>query len=552
MSTIIQFIKRASRTELKRMALLTVVAGFANASLIVVINNVANLVAQGKPPSWALIIGFPATFILYFQCNKWALLQANAIIERLLKELRVEVADKLRKSELWTVNHLGRGKLYSLLSHETNHLSIAFPILVESFQQAVLLGAALIYLGYLSWAALVVFLLAVAVGFLGYLQINQSYRDTLRHVADQQARMLDMFSDIIHGSTELRLNNRRSMAVSEALADQSKTTEELLGTAGTRWTSMIMLSVFVTYSMLGIVGFVFPQYIDHHSVIVFQLVPTLMFCLAPLSKIVAQSPIFLRAEVGLRGIFDMQDQLQAAGGVTPAQARKEGQAFQDFKQINFSNITYHHRDKDQNPLFTSGPWDMTLNRGELLFLVGGNGSGKSTALRLITGLYRREEGQTTIDGVVVDDSQLAGVRELFTTIFSDFHLFDRLYGLEHVKPEQVERLIDMMELTGKVRFVDGRFSELHLSTGQRKRLALIAALLEDRPVYLFDEWSAEQDIHFRKIFYTRILPDLKAQGKTVVVVTHDERFWHLADRVIKFDLGQIEWERPGTMMPGSH
>lgn len=549
---IIQFLKRTNPKDIKRIVLLTVIAGFANALLIVVINKVANLVALGKPPGIIMSAIFLVAFVLYFQCNKRALLSANSVIERLLKDLRVEIVDKLRKSELWTVNSLGRGKLYLLLSHETNHLSIAFPILVESFQQMVLLGAALIYLGYLSWAALLVFLLAILVGVFGYLHINQSYRDTLQHVADQEAHMLDMFGDIIHGSSELRLNSRRSEAVSKAFADHSLATEELLSTAGTRWTSMILLSAFVTFSMLGIVVFVFPQYIDQHSTIVFQLVPTLMFCLAPLSKIIAQSPIFLRSDVGLRGIFAMQEELEAASGVTPAQARKEGQAFHDFKQISFTDITYHHRDKNGNSLFTSGPWDIALNRGELLFLVGGNGSGKSTALRLLTGLYRRNGGQVTIDSVEVNEAQFAGVRELFTAIFADFHLFDRLYGLEHVKPEEVERLIDMMELTGKVKFVDGHFSELHLSTGQRKRLALIAALLEDRPVYLFDEWSAEQDIHFREIFYTRILPDLKAQGKTVVVVTHDERFWHLADRVIKFELGKVEWERSGDMLDASH
>jgi putative ATP-binding cassette transporter len=141
---------------------------------------------------------------------------------------------------------------------------------------------------------------------------------------------------------------------------------------------------------------------------------------------------------------------------------------------------------------------------------------------------------------------VAGYRELFSAIFVDFHLFDRLYGLEDVDPATVNRMIDEMELGGKVRYEDGRFTQLALSTGQRKRLGLIAALLEDRAVYVFDEWSAEQDIRFREYFYTRVLPDLKARGKTVIVVTHDERFWHVADRVVKMDLGRVEWERGGN------
>ncbi len=156
---------------------------------------------------------------------------------------------------------------------------------------------------------------------------------------------------------------------------------------------------------------------------------------------------------------------------------------------------------------------MDINRGELLFLVGGNGSGKSTAMRLITELYHHDAGQISVDDIPVEKTGYTGIREMFSAILGDFHLFDQLYGLEHVKPEAVNQLIETMDLTGKVRFVDGQFTDLCLSTGQRKRLALIAALLEDRPIYVFDEWSAEQDIHFREVFYTRILPDLKARGK---------------------------------------
>jgi putative ATP-binding cassette transporter len=141
---------------------------------------------------------------------------------------------------------------------------------------------------------------------------------------------------------------------------------------------------------------------------------------------------------------------------------------------------------------------------------------------------------------------MAGLREQFSAIFGDFHLFDQLYGLKDVDAGHVNQLIDAMGLANKVKFEDGRFTNLNLSTGQRKRLALIAALLEDRPIYAFDEWQAEQDVHFRAEFYTRILPSLKAKGKTVLAVTHDERFWRMADRVVKMDLGKVVWERPGS------
>lgn len=132
---------------------------------------------------------------------------------------------------------------------------------------------------------------------------------------------------------------------------------------------------------------------------------------------------------------------------------------------------------------------------------------------------------------------------MFSAVFVDFHLFDRLYGLEDIDPQRVNRLIAEMGLADKVSYRDGRFDRLHLSTGQRKRLALIAAVLEDRPIYVFDEWSAEQDVHFRDYFYNSFLPDLRARGKLVIATTHDEKYWPVADRVVKMDLGRVEWIR---------
>lgn len=542
---LVDFVKRASHRDLRRMALMTTVAGFANAFLVVVVNQVAGLVAIGERPGIWLWAAFFLAFVLYYLCDKQALLLSNGIIEGLLRDLRLSVVAKLRRAELQTVDNLGRGHLYTMVSQETNHLSVTFPLLIESFQQAVLMGVSLIYLGYLSWPALCVFGVAVLLGILGYLRINENFRDTLNRLTGRQSQMLDAIVDIIDGGKELRLNSRRSNAIYQAYQRISEAGQVLLTRSGEHWAEMILLSGFVVYFMLGVVGFIFPRYIDQHSTIVFQLVPTLLFCMGPLTRIVAQSPMFVRADVGLHAILAVEQQLDAEPTIEPGRARELAVQYRDFHRIAYRGLSFSYRDKAGQPVFTTGPLDLAIESGEILFLVGGNGSGKSTTLRLMTGLYAAEEGDILVDGVALQGEAIGGFRELFSAIFADFHLFDRLYGLEQVDVGEVERLIGDMGLAGKVRYVDGRFSDLNLSTGQRKRLALIAALLEDRPIYVFDEWSAEQDIHFRRYFYTRILPELKAKGKTVIVVSHDDRFWHLADRVIKLDLGRVEWERQG-------
>ena len=363
------------------------------------------------------------------------------------------MVNKLRQSELRVVDRVGRGELISLLSHETNHLSVTFPILVDGFQQAVLLVVSLCYLAYLSTAALIAFLLSVAVGIGGYLRINQSFRATLRDVASRQAQMLDAIGDIIHGGKELRLNTRKSDSVYAAYRTMSQSAGALLTASGEHWAFMILLSAGVTYFLLGIVVFVFPQYpgIQPSGVFVLQLVPILLFCLGPLQRIVAQSPMYARADVGLQNILEIERQLEAAGAISPAEARTLAEGFRDFEVITYTRMSFSHRDATGAPVFTSGPWDLTLNRGETVFLVGGNGSGKSTALRMITGLYQADDGRVAVNGIAVEGRAIAGVREQFSAIFGDFHLCDRLYGLEQVDSKEVNRLIGEMGLEVKWR-----------------------------------------------------------------------------------------------------
>ena len=98
----------------------------------------------------------------------------------------------------------------------------------------------------------------------------------------------------------------------------------------------------------------------------------------------------------------------------------------------------------------------------------------------------------------------------------------------------------------KVTLQGRSFSTLDLSQGQRRRLAL-TAYLEDRPIYVFDEWAADQDPQYKEIFYKTLLPDLCKRGKLVVVITHDDRYFHLGNQVIKLEDGKaVEYRKVGV------
>lgn len=205
-------------------------------------------------------------------------------------------------------------------------------------------------------------------------------------------------------------------------------------------------------------------------------------------------------------------------------------------QLRAVSHRYYHEAAEQ--WFQLGPLDLWLSPGEICFIVGGNGSGKTTLAKLLTGLYPVEQGQFWLNGQLVHDWE--AYRQLFSTVFSDFHLFERLFGLDEACLQQANLWLERLQLAHKVRFEQGRFSTQQLSLGQRKRLALVVAYLEDRPLYLFDEWAADQDPQFKQVFYTELLPDLAARGKAVIAITHDDRYFDCADRLIKLENGQIQ------------
>jgi len=213
-----------------------------------------------------------------------------------------------------------------------------------------------------------------------------------------------------------------------------------------------------------------------------------------------------------------------------------------FDRIDMRNILFRYVDRFSDTSFKIGPIDFTLQAGELIFLTGGNGSGKSTFLRVLSGLYPPDGGEVTLDGVRIDDTNRDEYRALVSAIFFDYHLFQRLYGVPDADPAEVGRLLAKFRLTEKTSLTDGEFRTLDLSGGQRRRLALIVSMLEKRPIMLLDEWTAEQDPEFRRKFYDELLPEMMQAGATVVVITHDDRYLdelHLPARKIRMDEGRI-------------
>jgi putative ATP-binding cassette transporter len=158
---------------------------------------------------------------------------------------------------------------------------------------------------------------------------------------------------------------------------------------------------------------------------------------------------------------------------------------------------------------------------------------------LLTGLFVADIGTIEINGVQVHNDELGSH---YSTIFSNHHIFKKLYGMNlDDKKEELNYLLKLLRLDEKVSIDNGSFSTIELSNGQRKRLCLLKCFIEDSQIYLFDEWAADQDPEYKKIFYHQLLPEMKKKGKIIIAITHDDNYFDVADKIIKMDMGKAEY-----------
>jgi putative ATP-binding cassette transporter len=291
------------------------------------------------------------------------------------------------------------------------------------------------------------------------------------------------------------------------------------------------------FALLVALTFVLPQYVTTTADTVGELIALVMFIFSPISGLVMGYPAYVRASIALENIDALEKKLDQKA--PPAEALTDDPWVGKLEEIEAANVSFSYVGEGDEESFHIGPLSLTITSGEVLFIVGGNGSGKSTLLKVLTGIYPPEDGALKMNGTPVTPANVQAYRERISAVYADFHLFSKLYGLEGVSEESVSRLLQRMHLDRKTSFAARRFTAMNLSTGQRKRLALVVALLEDRPVYAFDEVAADQDPEFRGYFYEELIPDLKRRGKTVLVVTHDDRYFHCADRIATMEYGKL-------------
>lgn len=529
----LSFLIRQSRGRLLAACLASALAGVCGVLLVAQINTA--LTADGAARS-TLAWQFAAVAVGAMLSRMAASVLFEHLRQSANADLRRHIAQRANAAGFRQLEQVGAARVQSALAEHATSVAQFFVSMPTILTNAVIVVGCLVYLALLSWQVFLIAIVVIGLGSVGY---HLAHLRAIRHLnvaAREQDQLFGHFRAITDGAKELRLNRRKRGAFTDEVLGESIETvrrERAVGmsifVASTSW------GHFLIYAFIGLVLFALVGDMPERTRVMTGFALVFVYMVPPLEGLLVNIPHANLARSASTRIEEITQTLQspeATGQATVAQA--------SFHQLSLQGVRHSYHHEQRNEVFTLGPIDLHFAPGEIVFLVGGNGSGKTTLAKLITGLYAPEQGRILLDGQPVDDSNRDQYRQIFSAVFSDFHLFDRL--LESADPAldaQGNALIERLHLQHKVQVKDGAFTTQALSQGQRKRLALVAARLEDRPFLVFDEWAADQDPAFKEVFYKEVLPELRAQGKTVLVISHDDRYFHLGDRLVRLESGQL-------------
>lgn len=532
----LKFIWRTCRGMIVLTTLAAFLSGACNAGLVALVTQ--ELTNTG-PTSRALLWGFIALGLGKVITN----FISQALLARFshgaIAQLRRDLMRKVLGVPLRKLEELGTPRILAALTDDVFNVAQSLEAIPIITVNVAILFFGTIYLGFLSWKILLGIMVVVVIGAITYRLIVASAFRSLRLAREVQDRLYGQFRALTEGIKELKLHrNRRGQFLARNIRETTETHEKYNVAAELRFITAQTWSHFLYSAVIGLVLFLVPALGSFSQQTLTGYVVTTLYLMGPLAGTLSSFSLFGRADVAIRKIEDL--------GVSLAENSIEDCPIEQsrdeplFESIQLAGVVhaYHAEQEDSN--FVLGPIDLTFHPGELVFLVGGNGSGKSTLAKIITGLYLPEAGEIRLDGESVTNKNRDQYRQLFSAVFADFFLFDNLLGLEHPDLDtQARDYLKKFHLQHKVKINNGSLSTTSVSQGQRKRLALLTAYLEDRPFYLFDEWASDQDPWFKKVFYTELLLELKSRGKTVLVISHDDRYFDVADRIIKLDYGKL-------------
>lgn len=507
------------------------ISGFAGSALVAFATS---LVARRQVPDvrtiWLLVglsVLAPCTFFL-------SQVLIVHITQKITGEMLLKLSHSILAAPLLELEKIGRDRIIAVITEDVYSVARGLFAAPDIFLHSAILIGCFVYLAWMSIVAFLWVLAFLAIVVFAYAKAHAKAMDFMRLSMQQRDILRRHIGALTTGTKELKLNYRRRHEFLDGhfySAVQRYFKHNLSAIA--IYTAVSSGYEFMFWLAVGLIAFVLFPWLKLPQATAVSFALVLIYMLREAAMLAHTAPALAQVHVRIESVqrlgLKLSEHANAEGVLSPIPS---------WKSIELRDVVLNYGSQDDSSSFRLGPISLNLYPGEIVFVVGGNGCGKTTLAKVISGLYVPTEGEILLDGTKIDDSNRVSYSELFSAIFADFYLFDSLLGFDGPdRDSDAERYLAKLRLESKVKFDDGRFSTLDLSQGQRKRLALLVTYLENRPVCILDEWAADQDSAFREYFYRELLPGMKLAGKCVIVISHDDRYYNIADRVISLEYG---------------
>lgn len=503
--------------------LLTLMSMLVNVGVLMFINT--HLLGQ-QHLDWGSLVQFLGLIGILLVMTFTAQFFMTYLGHQFVYRLRIDLVGRILTTPFADLEKTGSSRLLASLSEDIQTLNVAFVRLPELVYGIILVGGAGVYLAYLSLPLFVVIgLWSVAVVWASVVLVNRVYHflDKLRQIGD---KLYQNYQTAIHGKKELDFNHERACDFFNTFDTHASEYRQTIIKADTYHLSAVNWSNIMMFAGVGLILVLagIGDLADKSVATTFAL--TVLFIQTPLLKAVGAYPVYQTAKVALKKIHELQLATQTFDKHKILRPRT-------WQTLTLHNVSHQY----DNQSFALHDINLTFHQGEVVFLVGDNGSGKSTLAKLITGLYKPNLGFIKLDDTVITDDNRTQYQAQFAGIFGDFYLFDKILSSDEAL---IDTWLDLLQMKHKLIIDNHIITNTELSTGQKKRVALLLAITDDKPILLLDEWAADQDPHYRTVFYEQLIPIMKRMGKTLIVISHDDRFFRCADRVLQLKQGRLQ------------
>ncbi|MEQ7053754.1 cyclic peptide export ABC transporter [Paenibacillaceae sp. P-4] len=512
---------------------LGLVSGLGNAFVIFIINESFNRTDNLLN---GLLFYFAMALAMYVFGQRIIRAMLIKLTNQIIYAKRMELVDKFLQTSFSKMDSFERGRVEATLNNDTEAISRSMGILISGATNLITLLCCFLYLGIMNMYALLLSIVIIAVLAVLYMYVGSRANHLMEETRDLQNVFFKFINDLLKGFKELSLHSDKRREFREEMQISCETYKEKRNVYQLRYSDIFVLGELLFILVIGCVVFVFPELFKQMDTSMLRnYVFVFLYMTGPVNQLLDSVPQYAQSKVSWDRIKQMIREVEQRIQHPSAEVAVQTVPI----RLQLEDVTYRYTGNNTSgPTgFAVGPINCSFDSGSITFITGGNGSGKSTLAKLLTGLYIPDTGKVTLNDGVISSY---GLGEYYSAIFGDFHLFDRLYGIDwQAKEAEMQHYLRLLDLQDKIVIHNGTFSTTKLSTGQKKRLALLIAYLEDRPICLFDEWAADQDPEYRRFFYYTLLPDMKDRGKCIIAITHDDHYFHLADRIIKMDGGRI-------------